>query len=97
MKYVNCQCMYEVPDSYTYVAFNREGIMCGFQHAPVRDFVNGQWVDSVTGSTGEMILFGRWDVSSREVSILTDMRKNIPRYKQREKLLKDKRQQKENR
>lgn len=96
MKFVNCQNMYEIPDGFTYIAFNREGIMCGFQHAPVRDFKNSQWVDSVTGSTGEIIFFSRWDVSSREISILTDMRKNPPRCKQREKMIKDKRQQKEN-
>jgi hypothetical protein len=82
MKLINCQNTYDVEESvYPHIAFNQMGIMCGFQHAPVRDFENNQWVDSVTGSTGEMILFGKWDQSAREVSTLVDMRKHAPGIK----------------
>lgn len=72
---------YELGDEYKYIAFNREGILCGFQNTPVRDFANGQWVDCVTGSTGEMILFDRWDQSSREVALLADMHRHPPQIR----------------
>jgi len=81
MKLVDLHDVYDVPEEYKFIAFNREGILCGFQNAPVRDFENGQWVDSVTGSTGEMILFGKWDQSSREVQLLYDLRKSAPGVK----------------
>jgi hypothetical protein len=78
MKNISYNTLYEVSEKYKYIAFNLEGVLCGFTNAPVRDFANGQWVDSVTGSTGEMILFNRWDRSCREVAELTDMSKNPP-------------------
>jgi hypothetical protein len=69
--------------AYRYVAFNCEGVLCGFANAPLRDLVLGQWVDSVTGSTGEMILFEQWDQSCREVADLADMSRNPPQCKKR--------------
>lgn len=80
-KFIQFIALYDISDEYKYIAFNREGILCGFTNAPVRDFENGQWVDSVTGSTGEMILFNKWDESSREVALLTDMHRHPPQIR----------------
>jgi len=78
MKHISYNIMFGIEDQYKYVAFNREGVLCGFANAPIRDFANGQWLDSVTGSTGEMILREKWDQSCREVALCADMRKNPP-------------------
>lgn len=78
MKLVNLQCVYEVPDEYKFLAFNQEGVLCGFRNAPIRDYKRGQWVDSVTNDTGEMLLYAKWDQSCREVAQLSDRRYASP-------------------
>jgi len=90
MKLIQFIALYEIPVEYKYIAFNREGVLCGFTNAPVRDFKNGQWVDSVTGSTGEMILFDKWDQSCREVSTLSDMHRHPPQCRKADEKRKQK-------
>jgi hypothetical protein len=74
MKAVNLQCVYDIPDSYPWIARNRDGVLCGFQNPPVRDYQsgNGEWIDSVDGSNGEIILYGKWELSVRETRLLKD-------------------------
>jgi len=86
MKFIGYHAMYDIRDEYKYIAFNREGVLCGFANAPIRDLTNGQWLDSVTGSTGEMILFDRWDQSCREVATLTDMRTHAPAFHRKKRI-----------
>jgi hypothetical protein len=75
VKAINFQCQYDVDDrKYAYTAFNRDGSLCGFENAPVRNFQVGVWVDSVTGGYGELLQFDRWDVSMREPSEMADRR-----------------------
>jgi hypothetical protein len=85
MKTVNFQCIYEVPEEYSYVARNQNGSLVGFIHAPVRDASIGEWIDCVDGSSGTIIPYGKWDTSVREVSDLTDISKTfIGRVKSRQ-------------
>ena len=74
MKTVNLQCVYEIPDEYSWIARNRDGILCGFRNPPIRDYIagDGEWIDSTDGSYGEIILFVKWEVSVREVKSLRD-------------------------
>jgi hypothetical protein len=75
MKNINYQCLYTVDDSkFFYTAFDHDGRLFGFENAPVRDFNNLEWVDSVTGEPGELIPFDRWDVSMREPVDMADFR-----------------------
>lgn len=75
MKLINLQCPYDIPDEYKFIALNKEGVLCGFRNAPIRDYRAGQWIDpSDNNSTGEMLLYDRWDQSCREVALLTNMR-----------------------
>ena len=75
MKSVNLQCVHDVPDEFPWIARNRNGILIGFRHAPVRDFNIEEWVDSVDGSCGEIVPYDAWDTSAREMSTLLDIRK----------------------
>jgi hypothetical protein len=75
MKLINCQCFYLVDDEkYPYIAFDLEGRLRGFKNLPVRNFQFSEWVDCVTGDTGEQILFDKWDQSMRESKELFDTR-----------------------
>jgi hypothetical protein len=72
--FYNFQAYYEIPtETYTHVAFNRDGALVGFRHPPIRDYKNGWWVDPTDGSAGDLILYERWDTSIKETSTLTDM------------------------
>lgn len=70
---VNFQRIFHVPDHIKFVACNKEGIMCGFMNPPIRDFEYCEWIDCVTGSTGEILPYESWDVSVREVKDLCDV------------------------
>jgi hypothetical protein len=81
---VNFQRVYEVPLDYTFVAINGDGVLCGFRNPPVRDFEHLEWIDSTDGSTGEIILYEKWETSCREVSDLPNMNDTIGGYVKRQ-------------
>jgi len=72
MKRINCQCVYDIPSEYPWIARNNTGVLNGFLNAPIRDYRTGEWQDSVTGDYGYFIPFDEWEKSVREVSTLTD-------------------------
>jgi hypothetical protein len=75
MKGVNYQVLYDVDDrKYPYTAFNNDGALTGFQNLPVRNFETLEWIDSVTGVSGDLIPFGRWVSSMRIMEDMRDMR-----------------------
>lgn len=71
-KTVNFQISYELTDEYPYYARNKFGMLMGFANAPIRDFETGEWLDCVTGSNGELILFAKWDTSVRKFDDFQD-------------------------
>lgn len=76
MKLINYQVVYDVDEvKYPYTARDMDGRLYGFKNIPVRDFVFNEWVDSTDGSTGELIIHERWDMSMRETAEQADKRK----------------------
>lgn len=83
LKAINYQCVYDFEaDRYPYTAFDQTGQLHGFQNLPVRNFEYGEWVDSVTGEPGELILFSTWDTSLKTTAEQDDVRKRFTKRKQ---------------
>ena len=81
MKGINCQHVYDVdPAVHRYIAANRFGNVMGFRNPPIRDYDNHEWIDSVDGSSGELLLYSKWDVSVKKTADISDsqsVNKNI--------------------
>jgi len=74
MKMVNFQGGFEIDEAkFPWVARNHDGRLVGFAHAPIRDYQLEQWIDSVDGSYGEIILFDKWETTARETAFLPDL------------------------
>ena len=88
MKLVNFQLAYPIDDAaYKWVAVNKNGNVVCFKNAPVRDYEYGEWIDSTDGTTGELILFEKWENSVRTTAELTDLVSNaVGMIKNREAL-----------
>jgi hypothetical protein len=88
MKRVNLQCVYDIPENrgYAWIAMNADGVLNGFENAPIRDYKLGMWQDCVTGSYGEPIPFVNWEKSVKDFSEMKDLSKHDVHKLKREKM-----------
>ena len=80
---IGCSSRRTIPQGFTHIATNKDGVINAFVNAPVRDFNLGVWIDSVTGDYGTLIECDTWDQSVKSLDTTIDSAETMKKVREK--------------